>query len=92
MEESNKTPNNFVRFLIIVFCIVLTGMIVFNYFIVEPKGDISKGVLALLSILLVLVLAESFDSFSLGKLISISREAKKKETQVKELEKKIQKF
>jgi hypothetical protein len=41
-----------------------------------------------LSISLILVLAESFDSFSIGKLISISRESKKKEKQVQGLEKK----
>ena len=63
-------------------------MIAFNYCMVEPKGDINKGVLALFSMLLVLVLAESFDNFSLGKLLSISREAKKKGEQVKDLEQK----
>lgn len=87
MEES-KTPNCFVRILIIAFCAVLTAMITFNYFMVEPKGDINEGVLALLSMLLVLVLAESFDNFSLGKLISIGREAKKKGEQVEGLERK----
>ncbi|MBT6230993.1 MAG: hypothetical protein HON76_20505 [Candidatus Scalindua sp.] len=88
MENSNKTPNRFVRTLIILFCIVLAAMIFFNYLLVEPKGDINKGLLVLLSILLILVLSESFDSFSLGKLITISREVKKKGVQVKDLERK----
>jgi hypothetical protein len=35
---------------------------------------------------LILVLAESFDSFSIGKLISISRESKKKEKEIRNLE------
>ena len=40
----------------------------------------------MLSLLLVLVLAESFDNFSLGKLISITREARQKEKEVQKLE------
>jgi len=88
MEEFNKSANWFVRSLIILFCVVLAAMIAFNYFMVEPKGDINKGVIGLLSILLVLVLAESFDNFSLGKLISISRDAKKKGDQVRDLKRK----
>ncbi|MCP4266215.1 MAG: hypothetical protein GY777_11690 [Candidatus Brocadiaceae bacterium] len=88
MENLNKTPNQFVRILIVLFCIVLTVMIFFNYFLVEPRGNINNGLLALLSILLILVLAESFDRFSLGKLITISREVKIKGVQVKDLERK----
>lgn len=88
MESQNNKINWFVRILIILFCIVLAAMIAFNYFMVEPKGDINKGILSLLSMLLVLVLAESFDNFSLGKLVSINREAKKKGEQVKNLEQK----
>ncbi len=40
----------------------------------------------MLCLLLVLVLSESFDSFSVGKLISISKEVKKKEKEVEKLE------
>jgi len=62
-------------------------MIVFSYFIVEPKGQINSGVVILLLLLLILVLSESFDNFSIGKLISITREAQKKEKEVQILEK-----
>lgn len=61
-------------------------MIAFNFLTVEPKGDISIGILTLLSMLLILVLAESFDNFSLGKLVSINRETKKQGEQIKGLE------
>lgn len=82
--EGNK-PNNFVRSLIVILCIGLTVLISYSFFKVEPKGELNSGLLVLLSFLVVLVLSESFDNFSVGKLISISKEVKKKENENKEL-------
>jgi len=76
----------YVRTLIAAFCVLLVTMIAYRFAWIEPKGEISTGIVTLLCLLLVLVLAESFDSFSIGKLISISREAKKKEKEVEKLE------
>lgn len=87
MTKANIETNWFVRLAIILFCAILIGMIAYNYFFVDPKGQINQGVIVLLSMILVLVLAESFDNFSLGKLISITRVAKKNEVQVGVLEK-----
>lgn len=61
-------------------------MVLFRYLRVDPPGEITAGLLALLGLLVVLVLAESFDSFSVGKLIAISREVRKKEAEVDKLE------
>lgn len=48
--------------------IVCSGlMILFCYPAVHPRSEIISGVVTLLSLLIVLVLAESFDSFSVGK-------------------------
>jgi hypothetical protein len=63
-------------------------MVVYRYLCVEPRGDITGGIVTLLCLLLLLVLSESFDNFSVGKLISISREVKKKEKEVEKLEQK----
>ncbi len=63
-------------------------MITYNYFCVSPQGEINSGIITLLSMLLILVLAESFDNFSIAKLFVVSREAKKKEATVKDLEQK----
>lgn len=87
MENTPKKENWFVRSLIIGFCLLIVAMIGFNYFWIDPKGEINSGIVTLLTILLVLVLSESFDNFSIGKLVSISREAQKKEKQVQKLEK-----
>jgi hypothetical protein len=86
MEEQQRKTNLFVRVLISVFCLLLAGMVLYRYIAVEP-GDISGGLITLLCLLLVLVLAESFDSFSIGKVIAISRDVKKKEKEVEKLEK-----
>jgi hypothetical protein len=87
MEDSVKKENWFVRLLIVAFCLLLSAMVAFSYFFIEPKGQITTGIITLLSILLVLILSESFDNFSVGKLFTITREAKKKEKQVQKLEK-----
>lgn len=87
MENSDKKDNWFVRGLIIAFCILIVAMVVFSYFWIEPKGEINSGVITLLLLLLILVLSESFDNFSIGKLVSVSREVKKKEKEVQKLEK-----
>ncbi len=83
--ESGK-PNYFVRTLLALLCVLLVAMVLFRYFRIEPQGEITAGLLALLGLLVVLVLAESFDSFSIGKLIAISREVRKKEAEVDKLE------
>jgi len=87
MEEAPKRTNWFVRILISAFCLLLVGMVLYRFLCVEPRGDITGGIVTLLCLLLVLVLSESFDSFSVGKLVSISREVKKKEKEVEKLEK-----
>ncbi|WP_053981400.1 hypothetical protein [Marinagarivorans algicola] len=87
MENTERKTNWFVRCMIVVFCVLIAAMIAFSYFYIEPKGEINSGVITLLSLLLVLVLSESFDNFSIGKLVSISREVKKKGQEVQKLEK-----
>lgn len=86
MEESKK-PNWFVRVLLSLFCILLTAMVLYRYLTIDPRGEIGAGVITLLCLLLILVLAESFDNFAVGQVISISREVRKKEKDVEKLEK-----
>ena len=82
-----KKPNYFVRVLIVFFCLGLSIMIGYSFFCVPPAGVIKGGLFVLLGMLLILVLAESFDNFSLGKLISINREYVNKKEENKVLEK-----
>jgi hypothetical protein len=86
MEIAKKNSSSFVRILIVLFCLFLAAMVSYKFVWGQPRAEISAGIITLLCMLLVLVLAESFDNFSLGKLITISREAEKKEREVAKLE------
>jgi hypothetical protein len=83
--ETPSRGNLFVRTLISVFCLFLAVLVVYRYFYVEPKADISGGLLVILAFILVLVLSELFDSFSIGKLVTMSRTLQEKEKQTTEL-------
>lgn len=83
--ETNKSPNHFVRSLVVLLCILLAGMLVYNFFLTEPLGEINTGLISLIGILVVIVLSESFDRFSIGKILAISRENEKKETEINRL-------
>jgi hypothetical protein len=84
---NQSTSNWFVRTLIVIFCLFLGTMVFFRFFLVEPKGDVSGGLLVLLAFVLVLVLSELFDNFSIGKLVEMSKSIKEKEVQKTELKK-----
>jgi hypothetical protein len=77
--------NWFVRVLIVAFCIFLATLVVYRYFYVEPKADISGGLLVVLAFVLVLVLSELFDNFSVGKVVTMSRALKEREQEKTEL-------
>ncbi|GAB3368100.1 hypothetical protein GCM10027395_23480 [Giesbergeria sinuosa] len=87
METSNSRNNWFVRLLIVAFCGFLATLVVYRYFYIDPKAEISAGLLVLLAFILVLVLSELFDNFSVGKLVTMSRTIKEKEAQTTELKK-----
>lgn len=87
MSDSSKAANYFVRTLIGLLCLLLAAMVLFRYITVQPQGEISPGLLTLVGLLVVLVLAESFDNFSVGKLVSVSRDVRKKEVEIDKLEK-----
>jgi hypothetical protein len=71
----------------VAFCIFLSTLVVYRFFYIDPKAEISSGLLVLLAFVLVLILSELFDNFSLGKLLTMSRTIKEKEKQTSELKK-----
>ena len=50
-----------------------------SFFLAEPKHQITTGIITLISIVVVLVLSESFNKLSIGKILSLSKEVEKKE-------------
>jgi hypothetical protein len=60
-------------------------MVGYRFLWISPRGQIDSSLLVLICILVVLVLSEAFDNFSIGTLISISREASKKDKEIDRL-------
>ena len=91
MANSEIVPrgpaNWFVRILIVLLAAGMAAMIAYRFIAVSPAGSIDASTLVLLAFIIVLVLAEAFDNFSVGQMITISREAKKREVEVEKLEK-----
>lgn len=83
-----KETNYYVRTLIVILCLGIAFLITVNFVCVKPIGEINSGIITLLTFLVILVLSESFDNFSIGKILSLNREVKKKESQNQELERK----
>lgn len=85
-----KQTNLFTRTLIIIFALCLSIMVGYNYIYIEPVDILKNGtlILILILIILILILSESFDSFSIGKILSISRKLKDTEKEVEKLDQK----
>lgn len=80
-----RHTNWFVRILIVVLCAFLATLVGYRFFNSQPFGDLSVGVLVVLALIIVLVLSESFDNFSVGKLLSLTREVQKHQADVSDL-------
>ena len=84
MEE--KKNNIFVRILIVCLAGFIVWIATYSFLHIEPKGSISTGMITLIILLVVIVLSESFDNFSVAKLFTITRELKSKDTSIEKLD------
>lgn len=82
----DNKPNYFVRFLIIILCTGLTSMVAYKFLKTQPQGVIDSGVFSVISVIVILVLSETFDNFSVGKITSITRTVRKQEKEIGGLE------
>lgn len=71
MEQ--QEPNTFVRALIVGLVLALCTLGFFNFFWRDPPFDISAGLLALLALVVLLSLSESFDNLAFGSILSLRR-------------------
>lgn len=86
IKENKIEVNWFVRIALILLAGLIFSMVIYKFFYNEPVSDISAGLIILIAFLLILVLSESFDNFSIGKVISLSREIKKREEKITQVE------
>lgn len=85
--EAKKQVNYFIRVLIILY-VTFLGYLVWTSFVKsQPAFSITMGIITLLILITVLILSEAFDNFSVGQLLSINREIKKKEEEVGKVKK-----
>lgn len=91
MEEcklgEKRQINYFIRVLIVLFIVFLGYLVLTSFTKSQPPFSISTGIITLLLLITILILSEAFDNFSVGKLLSISREIKKKEEEVGKVKK-----
>lgn len=67
-----------------IFIMVLIG---FSFFAAKPEYNITPAIIILICLLLILALSNSFDNFSIGKLLTISKQAKENKNRAEKLEK-----
>lgn len=71
-------PNYFVRTLITLLALATLAMAFASFLLADPKYQVTAGIITLLGIVVILVLSESFNKLSLGKVISLTKEVDKK--------------
>lgn len=84
MEPSNK-PSWITRILTVGFLGFLGYLVIESFYKASPAFVISAGILIVLALMMVLVLSEAFNSFSIGKLLTLSREVSKTSQEKQEL-------
>ena len=92
IERPYRRRNWFVRSLLIGVALLLVSMIVYSFFIVEPRGEISTGLVTLVVLLIVVVLSEAFDTFSIGQLLELSRENRRKDEVIARMREEVRLF
>lgn len=88
MEKEKNTEtkiNYFVRSLIVVLGFLIASLVITKFYIFEPKGEISNGIIILIGLLIILFLSEIFDSFSLGQFLTLKRTISEKNEKITEL-------
>lgn len=82
-EENILTEktNYFVRTLIVIFVIALLSMAFISFYLAQPKYQITAGIITVIGFVVILVLSESFNNLSLGKILSLSKDIQKKEAE-----------
>ena len=85
--EEQRSPNWFVRALSLLLLILLACLVTASFILSVPKFIISSGIIIVILVMTVLVLAEVFNTLSIGKLIILSRQIKDTEARKDEIKK-----
>lgn len=83
-EQSKKHKNSKMKYILMSYIGILTVMILISFFKNTQPFNFNTGLITVMLIVTLLVMSESFDKLSLGKLISLSREVEKKDNEIKD--------
>ncbi|MGM6296647.1 hypothetical protein ABLB03_23495 [Vibrio parahaemolyticus] len=78
-NKEDKKVNYFVRSLITITSLAISVMAFLSFFLAEPKYQISAGIITLIAMVIVIILSESFNNLSIGKILTLSNEVRKNE-------------
>jgi hypothetical protein len=84
MNDDISKPNYFVRVGIVVVVVYIAGLVVASFRHGQSPFEITSGIIALVTMLILLVLAEGFNSISFGSILRLKREVAKAEEEKKE--------
>lgn len=85
MEPMNNKPSWITRTLTVVFLSFLGFLVIESFYKASPAYAITAGILFILALMAILVLSEAFNTFSLGQLLTLSREVSKSTQEKQEL-------
>lgn len=85
LEPTNNKPSWVTRALTVAFLSFLGFLVIESFYKASPAYAITAGILVILSLMAILVLSEAFNTFSLGRLLTLSREVSKTTQEKQEL-------
>jgi hypothetical protein len=86
LEPTNNKPSWVTRALTVAFLGFLGFLVVQSFYKSSPAFAITASILVVLALMTILVLSEAFNSFSLGKLLTLSKEVSKSKQEKHELQ------
>ncbi len=87
MANDSPKANWFVRSGIILLTTFLGAMVATSFLCSSKQYQLTAGILSALGMMIILILSEVFDSFSLGKILTLSKEVRKAQQEKDEIKK-----
>jgi hypothetical protein len=84
MNEQKSSPNYFVRIGIIAVVLYICYLVCSSFLLGPDPHVITNGIIVLLTMIILLVLAESFNSISFGSILGLKRDVQKAEDEKQE--------
>ena len=88
-DNTSKIKSSFERFKVLIIALLILIMVIYRFFLIEPKAEINSGIITLITFLLIIVLSDTFDNFSVGEIIKLSKTIKNKDEIIDKMDEEI---